>query len=103
MWDRGKGSVELGRLPKVTMEFHEAEVKVVLSLIARNTRINLVMSDNLGRSCGMNVKIVSWRDVIYAMSREHPFHIEAQAPGVFIIDALLRRRVLGRLATVGTP
>ena len=88
VWDAGNGSVTLRRLPKMTMEFHQADVKIVLELVARNSGITLVMGEGLGGSCGMNVRDVAWRDLLYTMSRKHPFHIEATAPGVFSLTPL---------------
>jgi hypothetical protein len=43
------------------------------------------MGNDLEGSCGLNIKDLPWRDLLYSLSRKHPFDIQIQ-DGVFIVS-----------------
>ncbi|MCZ6602224.1 MAG: hypothetical protein O6952_04395, partial [Planctomycetota bacterium] len=87
VWDEGKGVVRIRRIPRISMEFVDAEIKVVLDLIAHNAEINLVISQDVQGSGSLAVRALPWRDALYSLSRKVPFHIDDQG-GVFMISAM---------------
>ncbi|MCZ6603174.1 MAG: hypothetical protein O6952_09220 [Planctomycetota bacterium] len=82
------------RPPRITMEFVDAEIKVVLDLIARNAGSNIVISQDVQGLVSLNLRNVPWRTALdtivktanYAVVEEdrnilrivHPDSLQAQ-------------------------
>jgi hypothetical protein len=61
------------------MEFLEADIKVVLDLVARNVGINLEVAGAVEGVIGyMRVEAVPWRDLLVALSRALPFTLRSE-------------------------
>ena len=86
VWDDGKGSISIRQIPRITMQFQGAEIAIVVDLIARNSKITLEVDEAIAGTCTMNIRNVAWRDLLYALSRNQPFHLGVKPDGTLIAE-----------------
>ena len=87
LWDDGKGSVSVRRIPRLNMEFVDADVRIVVDLIARNSGVSLEVGEDVYGGCGLNTRSTRWRDLLFSLSRKHPFHLRVKPDGTFVAEA----------------
>src|SRR5258708_15278239 len=84
----------LSRPPPLTFNFHDADVKVVIDMIARVSGANIIVSPDVKGQITMSINNVPWNEVLNAVMRTLNFTTVKEAFGIIRIihpDELLKQ------------
>ncbi len=81
--DLGGGDVEIYKPPTVTMEFQEAPIETVITLIAKWADKNIVISDQVTGNVTLRLKNVPWREALEAVVRTRGFELIEETERIY--------------------
>ena len=86
-WDDGKGSVRLGLVPTVTMEMADADLVVVIDLVARQCGVNVIMGKRLKGAAGViQASGLPWPVFLRGLVRAHALSLEVHGGDILSFD-----------------
>lgn len=81
--DLGNGVVEIYKPPTVTMEFQDAEIRAVITLIAKWADKNVVISDRVDGVVTLRLKNVPWREALEAVVKTRGYELIQETDRIF--------------------